>query len=108
MAGMNKDDLWREFEPGDTTIKSMVFDDAWYPLGVKEGRLVEPSVPGAKAAHQISIEESTGGDIILVATDGERWIALDSVQSPLGSDQWDTILAREEPTFKLTTGDRDH
>jgi hypothetical protein len=105
---MRTEEPWRDFEPGGATIRSMVYEDAWYPLGVKAGRLVDPSVPGAKAAHQIAVEETAGGDILSIATDGERWIFLDTVPSALGAEQLDTIIARSDPPARLTVGDRDH
>jgi hypothetical protein len=68
---MNAIEVWRDFHPGEATIRSMVFEDAWYPEGVKDGRLVPATMPGAKAAHRIIIEETANGEMLEVVTDGE-------------------------------------
>jgi len=103
---MNALEVWHNFVPGEATIRSMVFEDAWYPLAIKGDRLVDPSVPGSRAVHQINIEETTSGEIIEIATDGERWIFLETVPTSTSDDQWKTVIAEGEPPI-LTIGDRD-
>jgi hypothetical protein len=103
---MNAIEIWRDFQPGEARIRSMVFEDAWYPFGIKDERLVSAMLPGAKAAHRINIEETTSEEIFEIATDGERWIFLETIPTTIGDDQWETVVSAGEPPV-LTIGDRD-